>query len=294
MYRNRGDGHFDTLDPIPVSDSPTGLAIADLTDDGIPDLAVTNYEAVNVTVLAGRGDATFAAPIGYGVRYGPSAIAAGEIDGNPGPDLVVAPGMDLLLSAPREPVVVDIAGFTATASPAGVAVRWKAANESGVLGYHVHRATSGADGQRLQVTPDLVLAGAQHYAVTDTDAVPGRHDYWLEEISRRGGSSWIGPRSVVVPPAAMALRAWAEPVPFAAETVFVIARRAPGAVHLRVYDLEGRVVRQLLDPGTTPGETIRLPWAGTDQSGHQLPAGVYFYRVANGSETVTGKVTIAR
>lgn len=165
VYRNRGDGRFDILDPVPAGDGPTAVAIADLSGDQVADLAVTNSGGSNVALLVGRGDGTFAPPATcYGVLRSPIALAVGPLDDQPGLDIAVsglyAAGLSLLLSRDRDPVAVALTAFTVTAAAGGVTVRWQAVGEASVLGYHVHRAEHGATGERVRITPDLVLAGA--------------------------------------------------------------------------------------------------------------------------------------
>jgi len=300
VYRNRGDGGFDILDPIPAGDGPTAVAIADLSGDQVADLAVANVGGANLAVLVGRGDGTFAPPATYyGVLNWPIALAIGPLDDQPGLDVVVSglytSLLSLLLSREREPVAVALTAFTVAASADGVTVQWEASEESSVLGYHVYRGEHGATGGRVRITPDLVLAGSGRYTITDAEVPPGRHDYWLEELGRAGGTSWYGPRWVDVHPIGMArLRVTAEPEPFAVETVIAIALGGDDAVRLRIYDLQGRLVRTLLDREPMTQGMRRIPWAGTDEGGRRLPSGTYVYLAEAIGEAVAGKLTIVR
>ena len=56
--------------------------------DGVPDLAVTNYNTV--CVLLGSGDGTFAAKTGYPAGNGVNSVAIGDMNRDGKPDLVVA------------------------------------------------------------------------------------------------------------------------------------------------------------------------------------------------------------
>ncbi|MHC4090549.1 MAG: FG-GAP repeat domain-containing protein, partial [Planctomycetota bacterium] len=73
-----------------AGEGPWCVAIDDLNDDLVPDLAVANRDSDNVSVLLGIGDGTFAAPVNYAVGDGPRSIAIGDLDGDQVPDLVVA------------------------------------------------------------------------------------------------------------------------------------------------------------------------------------------------------------
>jgi hypothetical protein len=52
----------------------------------------------------------------------------------------------------------------------------------------------------------------------------------------------------------------------------------PARVQLLIYDLLGRLVRELINETQQPGEHT-VTWKGTDNSGADLPSGVYFYRL---------------
>jgi flagellar hook assembly protein FlgD len=60
---------------------------------------------------------------------------------------------------------------------------------------------------------------------------------------------------------------------------------------LAVLDNSGRVVRTLgtLDPGNSS-----VAWNGLGDDGRRVPAGVYFARLATGTEARTTRVVLAR
>lgn len=60
------------------------MATADFNHDGIPDVAVCIYatESGAVSVLMGKGDGTFAAPVDYAVGFGPTSVIAVDLNGD--------------------------------------------------------------------------------------------------------------------------------------------------------------------------------------------------------------------
>src|SRR5262249_38364354 len=85
-----------TLTPISSAATqrgPVAIVQSDFNADGSQDLAIVNQATNNVTVLLGKGDGTFSeatgSPISSGVGKGPVAIAAGDLNGDSKPDLVV-------------------------------------------------------------------------------------------------------------------------------------------------------------------------------------------------------------
>jgi len=82
-----GDGTFGAATKFPVAaqSSASYLETGDFNGDGVPDLAVANYAgsgAGTVSVLLGKGDGTFRAPVNYAVGTYPVAIVAADFNGD--------------------------------------------------------------------------------------------------------------------------------------------------------------------------------------------------------------------
>lgn len=65
------------------------------------------------------------------------------------------------------------------------------------------------------------------------------------------------------------------PNPFRASTLLRYdVPRSGGRVQLRIYDIEGRVVRMLVDREQSPGRKTAV-WDGRDHRGHRVSLGIY-------------------
>jgi hypothetical protein len=64
-------------------------------------------------------------------------------------------------------------------------------------------------------------------------------------------------------------------------------------VNIRVYNLRGALVRTLVDRTHQPG-TYAVEWNGREESGRELPSGVYFYRLSAGNTVITRKMVLLR
>ncbi len=87
----KGDGTFGTQSKYPAGPGAGFygfyLATGDFNRDGVPDLAVTNSAAkigsnTTVSVLLGKGDGAFAAPVPYTVGEFPATIVAADFNGD--------------------------------------------------------------------------------------------------------------------------------------------------------------------------------------------------------------------
>ncbi len=93
-YLGNGDGTFRPASQI-LQIAAAGLALADVTGDGIPDLLSVSLNTL--TVYAGGGDGTFAAAPVLSVTLpsqGAPLIQVGDVNGDGRPDIAVA-GFDL-------------------------------------------------------------------------------------------------------------------------------------------------------------------------------------------------------
>ena len=82
---------FPTTSPTtPAGDQPESVAIADLNNDGIPDLVAANESTSDVSVLPGNGDGTFQPQQPFATGDNPRSSAVADLDASGTPDLVTA------------------------------------------------------------------------------------------------------------------------------------------------------------------------------------------------------------
>ena len=66
---------------------------------------------------------------------------------------------------------------------------------------------------------------------------------------------------------------------------------AAARVSLKVYDVQGRMVRTLIEQDAAPG-TFRAQWDGRDDGGAHMARGVYFARLVAGGQTTEKKLVL--
>ncbi|MGD8395855.1 MAG: PKD domain-containing protein [Candidatus Eiseniibacteriota bacterium] len=199
-----------------------------------------------------------------------------------------------------EPAVLLIE-FAASAGPDRVVLQWRSGAESSNQGYHVLRAPRASDMPR-RITGAMIpgggdTAGAYHY--TDRAVEAGAHyAYWLEAIDRGGGSERHGPVEVDVPhaPTVVDLPFELEPAvpnPVNPRTAFSFSIPESGPVRLRLFDANGRPVRELVRGRLDAGRHVAR-WDGRDRSGHEVASGLYFMRLESGARVATRKLILLR
>ncbi len=90
VFLNPGDGAFEASDVYLVPNAPWGLAVCDLTGDGMPDLVTPNTAPDTLTVLENDGDGRFALGSVIPVGIDPVGVVCADFDGMNGPDLASA------------------------------------------------------------------------------------------------------------------------------------------------------------------------------------------------------------
>ncbi|HEX5009962.1 MAG TPA: VCBS repeat-containing protein [Planctomycetota bacterium] len=82
-------GSFAAAREFAVGSDPNSIAIGDLDQDGLPDLAVANESTANTSVLLGHGDGTFDVHF-FSAGFVPASVAIGDLDADGLPDLAIA------------------------------------------------------------------------------------------------------------------------------------------------------------------------------------------------------------
>jgi len=101
----------------------------------------------------------------------------------------------------------------------------------------------------------------------------------------------IFPTAVAAPPSA-ALHVSAYPNPFNPSTRITFGLPAAGPVSLSILDVQGRVVRHLLEGGLRAAGSQTVAWDGRDTLGRSLPSGLYFARLEAGGQRAVGKLLL--
>ncbi|MDX2176610.1 MAG: VCBS repeat-containing protein [Candidatus Sumerlaeia bacterium] len=114
-----GNGTFANAVEYPVGDGPYGIVAADLSGDGILDIATANQFSDNVTVLPGNGsggggDGTFGPYLGFDAGYSIVNLEAADFNGDGFLDLVTANGssdISVLLNLGRRAEAMTATGL---------------------------------------------------------------------------------------------------------------------------------------------------------------------------------------
>lgn len=90
-----------------------------------------------------------------------------------------------------------------------------------------------------------------------------------------------------------AVSSFASPNPFNPETAVNFTLKNSGAVTVRIYSLEGRLVKTLVNEYASAG-SHEVRWNGTDNTGRSVPSGMYFVKTESGADKSVVKLSLLK
>jgi hypothetical protein len=132
----------------------------------------------------------------------------------------------------------------------------------------------------------------------DSDLLPGRTQAYWVLVSRNGApDSEYGPVEITVPATSQAPRVLSlgpvRPNPFNPEARIPVSLDRDGRFALRVYRVDGTLVRTLHDGPGVAG-VYAFPWNGRDTEGRAAPAGVYLIKLTSLGRSKVEKAILIR
>ena len=92
---------------------------------------------------------------------------------------------------------------------------------------------------------------------------------------------------------ASSVSAFASPNPFNPETAISVSLKNNGPVSIRIYSIDGRLVKTLKNEFASAG-THEVRWNGTDNNGRSVPSGMYFVKTESGADKSVFKLSLLK
>lgn len=196
---------------------------------------------------------------------------------------------------------VQMSSVTAISSQEGcIVLIWQTESEVNNAGFHVWRSEI-EDSEYTRITTALIpgrgnASTAHEYTFIDRNVENGVI-YWykIEAVSTDGSSEFYGPITVqgVSPiPEEFGL-SQNYPNPFNPETTLRYQLPENSKVSIRIYDLFGREVKNLVHEQQQAGYHT-ITWQGLDDYGKVVSSGIYFVRMQTGNFQKVCKITLTR
>ena len=199
---------------------------------------------------------------------------------------------DWIISMP--PLPVELADFSGVADGNRVHLRWETLSELNNAGFDVERLVTGS-GQTAWVKIGFVegygtTTVAQHYTFVDA-GIPdsdGLVNYRLKQIDFDGTIEYSEVITVeLAAPAGVALHD-NYPDPFNPTTTIAFDLPVESYVRLHVYDMQGRMVRELVNEERSAGQ-YEIAFDASN-----LASGTYLYRLQTGDKVLTKPMVLLK
>src|SRR5437667_336547 len=305
-----GGGTFGTNADYETGFSPVSVAIGDVSGDGKLDLVTANYFRDAVSVLPGNGDGTFQAKTDYGTGGGPSSVVIGDLNADGKLDLATAntgcSTVSVLLNIGQTPTTLEAA---LDLDPNVINLKDHAPWVTAYI------EPSGFEAASIDIT-SLRLAGsvppAPKFAVVGDHDRNGKPDLMVKfhrealdplltlgvnELQVTGrlvtGEEFKGSDRIrVIQPGQGPRPATISPNPLNPEGILTFRTVTAGRVSVKMFDLQGGLVRILAEIPLLPAGEHELRFDGRGDGGKSLASGVYFYRIETAAGLQTGRFVV--
>ncbi len=204
-----------------------------------------------------------------------------------------------------QPSAITLSAFYAEVGQDGILTYWTTETEPNNAGFNLYRSEQ-ENGEYEKINSNLIPAegspttGAE-YSFLDTPEQSATYYYKLEDISLTGVSTFHGPISVVLTGMDIQQNMIPEkyflsqnyPNPFNPETTIQFGLPQAEQVSLKIYDINGKLVRDLFT-GMKDAGTHTLLWNGRDNAGQKVSSGVYFYYFKADEFSQTNKMILMK
>ncbi|MBE2279063.1 MAG: immune inhibitor A [Ignavibacteriaceae bacterium] len=186
-------------------------------------------------------------------------------------------------------VPVELTSFTANVSENGVNLDWATASEVNNSGFDVQRSSNSELWETLSfVAGKGSTADASVYKYIDNSPLPGKSYYRLVQIDYDGTTQKYGPVEIDFTTVYDYELSQNYPNPFNPSTNLTFTLAQAGKTDLRIYDITGTEVSNLVNDYLEAGKyTITF-----DAS--KLSSGIYFYELRSGNFVKRMKMTLLK
>lgn len=196
---------------------------------------------------------------------------------------------------------VELSTFDAAIEKNSVKISWVTESEIDNTGFHLYRSET-SQGPFTQINGALIPGAGnstepREYSFVD-DRIEPDHDYYykLADVDIYGKTRWHGPISINtanlnIPDEYLLEQNY--PNPFNPTTNIEFQLQHPGTVSLDVFNVEGQLVRSLVQESLPAGHYTRV-WDGLDEHGNAAASGIYTYQLRVGNTIDTKKMVLIR
>jgi hypothetical protein len=185
---------------------------------------------------------------------------------------------------------VKLSSFSYNLNINNVTLNWVTESENNNKGFEIYRKNISSDWQKIGfVNGSKNSNSPKTYKFSDINLNPDTYNYRLKQIDYNGNFEYFNlvTNVVVGTPGKFSLNQ-NYPNPFNPVTKISYEIPAGSDVSLKIYDISGRVIANLINEKQNAG------YYSVDFNGQNLSSGIYFYILNAGSNTTTKKMLLIK
>ncbi len=191
----------------------------------------------------------------------------------------------------ESPIPVQVTGFEATAVDAGVELAWDISSDEDIKGFKIYRRPDGETAYMDINSGRLIPAGERKFI--DRSIRAGMTYQYMLGVVKENNSEVRSQIVTVISKAAFLMLFHNYPNPFNPSTTVSFTLPEPANVNLSIYDIEGKLVKTLLNEKATKGFN-KVTWDGSDKNGTPVASGIYYVRLRSAGKVLTNKMMLLR
>jgi hypothetical protein len=192
----------------------------------------------------------------------------------------------------EEPVANFLSWVDVQSVPGGISVGWSVSEPMEIDQFSVQREEGDGDFQQvLSVGIDRTSGG---FRLVDSDLRPSSTYRYQVSVSTVGGSWVLFTTEFISTPSVRFDLNQNHPNPFNPSTTINFSLPESSPVTLRVYDISGKLVRDLISSQVIEAGLQEKVWNGKDDHDQFVSAGIYFYKLTAGNFTETRRMALVK
>lgn len=277
------------------------VASADVNGDGKPDLVTANRNSNDVSVLLNTTTPGTTIPgflekstFSNGFTSNPTDVFIKDLNLDGKPDFAAAnwatDNVSVFINRADFPLPVELTSFTASVQNQNVNLKWSTSEEINNKGFDIERNSFGSGWKKIGfVDGHGTVSSPSLYSFNDYGLNKEVYNYRLKQIDYNGNFKYyeLAAEVVIGVPVKFEL-SQNYPNPFNPETIINYQLSVNSFVTLKVFDLAGREVAQLLNEMKPSG------YYSIKFNGANLSSGIYFYKIEAGNFSAVKKMVLIK
>ena len=188
-----------------------------------------------------------------------------------------------------KPLPVELTSFTSTVNNNTVTLNWNTGSEKNNARFIVQRMKEGTWNEIGTVAGNGTTNNANSYSFTDKNLYSGIYNYRLKQVDYNGSFEYLNLNGVITigQPEKFSL-SQNYPNPFNPTTNIHFGVPNDGLVTMKIYNLNGREVKTIVNDFRTAG------YYTVSFNASDLASGIYYYKLTAGNNSAVNKMVVIK